>query len=256
MAKRDTSLVGVPCWFDLSTSDPAGARAFYGALFGWDATEPNAEFGGYFNFTRNGELIAGGMQAMEPGMPDLWSVYLSVSDTEATTKAVEAAGGGVIVPAMAVGDLGTMAVFTDPSGAAIGTWEPGTHLGTAVLDEPGAPSWFELHTRDFAAATAFYQDVFGWQLQVQGDSDDFRYSMAVTGDTEFAGMMDASSFLPEGVPSAWAVYIQVDDVAASAAKAVELGGAIAEPAVDTPYGVLARITDPTGASIRLRSQPS
>ena len=26
---------GVPSWIDLATPDPTGAKAFYGALFGW-----------------------------------------------------------------------------------------------------------------------------------------------------------------------------------------------------------------------------
>ena len=32
--------------------------------------------------------------------------------------------------------------------------------GFTVLNEHGAPSWFELHTRDHAAACAFYRSVF------------------------------------------------------------------------------------------------
>ena len=43
--------VGAPCWADLWTSDVAGSRAFYSALFGWEAQEPSPEFGGYFMFT-------------------------------------------------------------------------------------------------------------------------------------------------------------------------------------------------------------
>ncbi len=43
--------VGAPCWADLWTSDVEGSRAFYSALFGWEAEEPSEEFGGYFMFT-------------------------------------------------------------------------------------------------------------------------------------------------------------------------------------------------------------
>ena len=32
----------------------------------------------------------------------------------------------------------------DPTGAALGIWEPGTFPGFTVLSEHGAPSWFEL----------------------------------------------------------------------------------------------------------------
>jgi predicted enzyme related to lactoylglutathione lyase len=251
------SLTGAPCWIDLFTSDQAGARTFYGELFGWTSADPNPEFGGYLNFSKDGGLVAGCMQA-EPGMgvPDVWSVYLQVDDSEAVAKSVEAHGGRVMVSPMAVGDLGTMAVFVDPAGAAIGTWEPGTHKGIATLDEPGTPSWFELHTKGHAAAIAFYQDVFGWTTKSEGDTDEFRYSTAVDGDRQVAGVMDASSFLPDEAPSYWTVYLQVDDVDATLAKAVELGGSIIEPAVDTPYGRLATLGDHAGARIKLRTQPT
>ena len=45
-----------------------------------------------------------------------------------------------------------MAVVTDPGGAAIGIWQPGLHKGFGIYDEPGTPSWFELHTRDYDAS--------------------------------------------------------------------------------------------------------
>jgi uncharacterized protein len=64
-------------------------------------------------------------------------------------------------------------------------------------------------------------------------------------------VMDATSFLPEGVPALWSVYFAVDDVDASIAKAVGLGASVVQAAEDTPYGRLATLTDPTGALFRL-----
>ena len=49
MPARESAPVGAPCWIDLMTSDTQRSREFYGELFGWDAEEPNAEFGGYRN---------------------------------------------------------------------------------------------------------------------------------------------------------------------------------------------------------------
>jgi hypothetical protein len=152
---------------------------------------------------------------------------------------------------MAVGEMGTMLVLTDPSGAAIGAWQPGTHKGFGVVDEPGAPAWFELHTRDHAAAVAFYEKVFGWDTHPVSDTDDFRYTTLGEGDDQAAGIMDASAFLPEGVPSLWAVYFRTADADADIAKAVELGATVVEPAEDTPYGRLAGLNDPTGAYFKL-----
>lgn len=54
MPTRDTAPIGAPCWIDLVTSDTERSRAFYCELFGWTAKQPAEEFGGYFNFTRDG----------------------------------------------------------------------------------------------------------------------------------------------------------------------------------------------------------
>ena len=67
--------------------------------------------------------------------------------------------------------------------------------------------------------------------------------------------MDASTFLPEGSPAAWSVYFGTDDTDKSLATIVDLGGAIVQPAEDTPYGRLATATDPTGAHFKLHQRP-
>jgi hypothetical protein len=159
---------------------------------------------------------------------------------------------------MPVADLGTQGVLVDPTGAPIGAWQPGTFPGFTVIGEPGAPSWFELHTRDFAAAIAFYGSVFGWELELVGDTDEFRYATArVPGhDDEVAGVMDAASFLPDGVRARWAVYWEVADAGVSAARVPELGGSIVDDAQDTPYGRIATVTDPSGTEFRLRTAPT
>src|SRR5262249_14912652 len=151
------------------SSDTARSREFYRELFGWSAEEPAEEFGGYFGFTKDGAKIAGCMASQRPEMPDVWSTYLAVEDAKATVDAAVSHGGQVHVAAMDVADLGTMAVIGDPTGAVIGLWQPGLHQGFGILREAGAPSWFELHTRDYPAAVAFYREVFGWETHVLSD---------------------------------------------------------------------------------------
>jgi predicted enzyme related to lactoylglutathione lyase len=239
-------------WIDLFTSDPATSRAFYQELLGWTASEPNEEFGGYFNFSKGDSLVAGGMRNDgESGVPDHWNVYLAVEDAEATVAGAIAHGGGVIVPAMPVADLGSMAVVTDAGGAAIGLWQPGTHKGIGVIGEPGAPAWFELHTRDYEASVQFYKDVFGWDARTMSDTPDFRYTTLGEGDGALAGLMDSTNFLPEGVPAHWAVYLGVEDADAAVKTTTELGGSVVHEPHDTPYGRLALVADPTGAQFRV-----
>ena len=259
MATRDHAPLGSPCWTDLWTSDVEGSRAFYSELFGWEAQEPSPEFGGYFMFTRDGVPVAGGMGPM-PDMPadNSWKIYLATDDMAKTLEKAEAEGAEIVVPGMAVADLGIQAVLVDPAGAALGAWQAGTFPGFTVLGEAGTPSWFELHTRDHARAVSFYRSVFRWETDTVSDTDEFRYVTMrdPRGEGELAGIMDASAFLPEGVAPSWAVYWHVDDVDDAVARVGALGGAVVTPVEDTPYGRLAAVADPSGAPFKLRTPPA
>jgi uncharacterized protein len=252
MPARDSAPAGAPCWVDLMTSDTERSRAFYGELFGWTAEEPNAEFGGYFNFRKDDVRVAGCMASQPgPGPANIWSVYLATDNAAKTLEAAAARGGQVVVPAVTVGDLGTMAVVTDVGGAGIGLWQPGLHKGFGLVGEADTPSWFELHTRDYQAAVGFYRDVFGWDTHVVSDTPEFRYTTLRSGEEWLAGIMDASGFLPEGAPAAWSVYFGVADADAALAKVTSLGGSVLMAAEDTPYGRLATAADPAGAQFKL-----
>jgi uncharacterized protein len=253
MPTRDNAVIGAPCWVDLMTSDTGASREFYGAVFGWTADEPNEEHGGYFNFRKNDVRIAGCM-ASQPGVPvtDVWSVYLASDDAQKTLDAAESEGGQIHVPAMQVDELGTMAFIADPGGAGIGVWQPGTHQGFGLSDEPGAPSWFELHTRDYERVLAFYRSVFGWETRVESDTPEFRYTTLQYGDQPLAGVMDSAAFLPPDAPSCWSVYWAVADAGKSADLIVEHGGSLVHPPHETPYGRLVEAKDPHGAAFKLR----
>ena len=256
MPTRDKAPTGAPCWADLWTSDVEGIRKFYAALFGWEAQEPSLEFGGYFMFTRNGVPIAGAMGDMGDMVANnSWKIYLNSDDITKTLEAAEAEGAEVMGPVMPVADLGTQGLLIDPTGAHLGAWQPGTFPGFTVLNEHGAPSWFELHTRDYAGALSFYRSVFRWATNTVGDSDEFRYAtMRDPGsEGELAGIMDAAAFLPKGVPAHWSIYWEVDDIDDTVAKVKVLGGSVVMDAMDTPHGRMATVTDPAGAQFKLRT---
>jgi predicted enzyme related to lactoylglutathione lyase len=251
MPTRDSAPIGAPCWIDLFTDDAPGAHRFYAGLFGW-TIEVAEEFGGYGTFHRDGVPVAGCMGNQQPGHPaNFWSVYLRVDDIAATIDAAKAVGGGEILAPMPVGDLGLMGMVADPGGTATGLWQVGTFGGIGVLAEPGAPAWFEIHTMAYDAVLPFYRDVFGWDIHTVSDAPEFRYSTLGQDEGGLAGVMDDAVHAPEGSPSYWAVYIAVDDADATAAKAVELGGAVEMAPENTPYGRLAVLTDPTGSRISI-----
>jgi hypothetical protein len=259
MPTRESAPLGAPCWADLWTSDVEGSGKFYSELFGWEAQEGSPEFGGYFMFTRNGVPVAGGMGDMGPDMPanNTWKIYLNTDDITKAAESIESEGGQVISPAMAVADLGTQLVFIDSTGATLGAWQAGTFPGFTVLNEHGAPSWCELFTRDHTKAVDFYRSVFRWDTNAVGDSDEFRYTTMREpgGESEFAGIMDAGAWLPEGVPAHWSIYWEVDDAAVTVAQVKALGGSVIADVEDTPYGRMATVADPAGAMFKLRTPP-
>jgi predicted enzyme related to lactoylglutathione lyase len=250
MPRREDAPIGAPCWVDLFTADPGRAQAFYADLFGWTCEEAGPEYGGYFNFSKDGVQVAGGMRNDDDAAPDRWSVYLATENAAATVDAAAAQGSAVIVPAMPVMELGSMAVVTDPGGDAIGMWQPGLHKGFGVFGESGTPAWFELHTRAYDAAVQFYRDVFKEDARPMSDAPEFRYTTLNDGEEQLAGIMDASTFPPEA-PSGWSIYFGTDDTDKSLARIVDLGGKVVLPAEDTPYGRLAQASDPTGALFKL-----
>lgn len=253
MPAPDITTPGAPMWIDLFTSDTGKAEAFYGGLFGWTFESAGEEFGGYITVSKDDKLVAGCMKNdASQDTPDMWSLYLKTDDARKIESLAVENGGQVYASAMDVAELGTMTLIADVGGAAIGAWQPGTHKGFDVVGEPGTPSWFELHTRDYDKTIDFYQNVFKWNTKPESDTPEFRYMMLIAADgTGLAGVMDASAFMPEGVPAAWSIYFGVDDTDAALKRVVELGGTIIEGAEDTPYGRLARAADTTGTQFKL-----
>lgn len=249
MSAAADHLPGEPIWLELASSDPARSIAFYGGLFEW-AADPSDSSDGATTLRLGGRLVARCLSMPEDG----WIVYLKVLDAGAAAAAVDSNGGHVEAGPTVVDDRGVLVLATDPSGARVGFWQPGTHPGFEADNVPGAPAWFELHTLDFAAAVPFYRRVAGWLPVSMGDSDEFR--MVVHGEpgTARAGIYDATRDDLDD-ESAWMPYFAVADVDASAARIRELGGALLDHPVDTPYGRVVHATDPLGTLFTVVQRP-
>jgi predicted enzyme related to lactoylglutathione lyase len=252
-----TLVVGAPCWIDLYSSGTDKAKEFYGGVFGWTAEAQPAEFGGYFIWQKDGKAVGGCMaNSGEEGHPDSWTVYLTTDDVERTAKDAAASGGQVNLEPMQVAENGWFTIIGDPAHGHIGAWQPGKVSGFEVWNEPGTPRWFELDTPEYARAVDFYRDVFKWDTHTFSDTDEFRYTTLRSGDQDLAGIQDGSKYLPEGTPAVWTIYFGVDDTDAALEQIVELGGSVVEQAQDTPYGRLAKATDPTGTPFKLMASAS
>ncbi len=246
MTEKTSYQPGEPIWVDLVTSDLDATIAFYGSLFGWTCERGPAEFGGYSNFSKDGKKVAGVMPQMEAGMPLVWTTYVATDDADKTTALVTEAGGAVFAPPMDVGDLGRMAVFGAPDGAAFGVWQAGAHLGSELVDVEGTPAWIELSTRDQAAATPFYATVFGWTARETPGYTEYQ-----VGGESVAGCVDMPDMVPAEVPSYWMPYFAAQDPAAKAQEAAGLGATVLVPFMEMDQVAFSVVQDPHGSTFGL-----
>jgi predicted enzyme related to lactoylglutathione lyase len=109
------------CWESLVTPDPKAAIAFYGKVVGF-GTGPTPNGEGTL-FTAGGTGVAD-LQPARSGAPSYWATYVQVERAEATRDRAVQLGGKVVVPRIDVPQVGVVAFIADPSGAALGLFQP------------------------------------------------------------------------------------------------------------------------------------
>lgn len=242
-------------WVDLASNDMDATKAFYGGIFGWAAeTSPEPEYGGYTTFRKDGKMVGAAAPGMSPEQPEQWTVYVGVEDAAATGAKIAQAGGEVLMEPMDIPKQGTMAIAQDPTGAVFGLWQPAEMRGAELFDAPGSLGWNELATRDTPTAAKFYGAVFGWVPNTTGEGRD-EYSTFTLGERHVGGMIDMNvKGLPQEIPPHWLPYFTVEDCAATAAKAEQLGGKVMKEPTKVSEGTFAVITDPRGAAFAVISE--
>ncbi|HET6918914.1 MAG TPA: VOC family protein [Jiangellaceae bacterium] len=111
----------------------------------------------------------------------------------------------------------------------------------------GAPvTWFEINTGDPRAAREFYAALFGWQLQVLADADD--YALVDTGgEGTIGGGIGQAQGLNQVI-----FYIEVDDPQAYLDRVEQAGGKTLVPVTEIPDMVtFAQFSDPQGNVVGL-----
>ena len=83
--------------------------------------------------------------------------------------------------------------------------------------EPGTPSWVDLGTKDVEAAAGFYGTLFGWTHESAGP-DAGGYGFFLKDGKQVAGV---GPLMDPQQPPAWASYVTVEDLDATAEKVGE-----------------------------------
>jgi predicted enzyme related to lactoylglutathione lyase len=126
---------GEHSWHELTTTDYAGAFAFYSELFGWEKMDEHdmGEMGIYLIYGLNGVQL-GGMMNFE-GPPPAWMSYVRVKDVNQTAKKVKSAGGKIANGPMEVPGGDWIVQLVDPQGAMFAV-----HATAASMKKPAKKS--------------------------------------------------------------------------------------------------------------------
>ena len=253
MTVRTSYASGEPCWADLQTPDVAAAKDFYGRLFGWTYQDfPTPDGRSYAQAFVRGELVATiapqSPLQLEAGTAAKWNVYLAAKDAADVLEEARHAGGTALFGPEKVGDTGVLGFLAPPGGGTTGIWQPGTHYGSHLFNEPGALAWAELFTPGPRAAVGFFQQLFGHDVTEYPQDDGGSYSTLLVDGNEVAGVVPAE----QGEEADWQVYFGVADVSTAATAVQSAGGELlVEPDEQPADGSLATIRDPQGGVLSL-----
>jgi predicted enzyme related to lactoylglutathione lyase len=241
-------------WVDLVTSDVATARRFYGGLFGWTFARPADVPEDYLFAYRQGAPVAG--IASRPPVPGQarqgrWVAYISVGNVSRVVDMATYRGATVLIPARTVEGRGDMALLADPDGAPFGLVRSASGDPPDYLAGPGEWIWAVYQGQDANGATAFYQDLGGYEVTPdQRFGDRHAYTLVADGYAR-AIVVEIPAERAELRPE-WLYFARVADVPASLARTRELGGRVlVDPDPALLGGRLAVVADPTGAPLGL-----
>jgi predicted enzyme related to lactoylglutathione lyase len=249
-------------WYELLTSDIAGAKRFYDAVVGWNVQERSDFPNDYRMIGRSDGKFAGGAMQLtdemkEHGARPTWLGYILVPDVDASVTAIERDGGRAMMPPFDIPGVGRVAMVTDPQGAPFYIMKPRPPEGDPnaksdvfSVDQPQRVRWNELSTIDQDRAIDFYRRHFGWTQEgamPMGEMGDYRFIQA--NGVNIGAIMRKPPQLPV---SLWTYYIGVEDIDRAVDAINSSGGQILNGPMEIPGGEFAlNAMDPQGASFGL-----
>jgi predicted enzyme related to lactoylglutathione lyase len=244
-------LAGKFVWADLVTDEVDAARNFYTTLFNLEWREIRAAPETYGLFITDGVPVAGLAYHEAPADGagyGRWIHYLSVDDVARAQTEVENRGGRTVLSRRSFSDRGEFAIVMGADQALVGLMRSSSGDPDDYRSIHGEWLWRELYSPDPAASADLYRAVCQCEVFPREDKENsyfiasqdyLRASINTLGQTKEAS-------------AGWLGYVQVADVAATLARAVELGATVIfAPTAEVFDGRLAVIRDPVGGYLGL-----
>jgi hypothetical protein len=109
------------CWNELYTQDVEKTVSFYKAIGGFtDERTEMPGMGTYVQLKSDDKPRGGIMKAPMPGVPQAWTPYVAVANTDQTLAKALKLGATQLVPATDIPGVGRFAIFADPQGSPLG----------------------------------------------------------------------------------------------------------------------------------------
>jgi uncharacterized protein len=250
--------VGHFAWYELITTDVAGAKAFYTNVIGWGAQDVSAPGATYMLFTAGDTVVSGVMDlpasARNAGGKPYWVGYVEVKDVAATAGEVQRLAGTVYVPPTGIPNIGRFSVVADPQTAILGLLTPlhSNRPRPAALDAIGCVGWHELLAADWETAFTFYGSLFGWEKAEVVTGELGTYQLFSVGGRAIGGMLTKPAMIDAPF---WLYYFNVEDIDAAQRRVEAGGGQILNGPLELPDGSwIIRCVDPQGAIFALEGK--
>jgi predicted enzyme related to lactoylglutathione lyase len=252
-------------WYELMTTDPKAAIAFYTHVTGWKTqvfgegqTPPGGE--PYTMWVSGQGPLGGVMTLPEPakkmGAPPHWMAHVQVANVDETVTKARKHDARVYVEPTDIPTIGRFAVIADPQGASLSVFTPSAPMTLHDVSKPGEFCWNELLTTDAPKALHFYGELFGWKKVNEHDMGPMgKYLLFGHGEPMFGGMMTKPKDNP--MPPSWLYYVEVSDFDAALERAKGRGARVLNGPMEVPGGGrIVQLTDPQGAVFALHHQPA
>ena len=243
-------------WYELMTTDTAGAEAFYKQVVGWEAEDSGMPGVSYTLLSAGGARVGGLMRlpedARKSGAEPAWRGYVAVDDVDAMARAVTGKGGTIYRGPDDIPGIGRFAIAADPQGAVFVLFK-GQGDSPDAPPAPGTPGhfgWHELYTTDLDSAFAFYSDLFGWTKSEAIDMGPMGiYQTFSIGGVQGGGMMRRPD--PPVRPH-WLYYVNTDAIDPAVARITAAGGQVQHGPQEVPGGMwIVQGRDAQGVSFAL-----